>query len=130
MGIEPFLLSSSLLAVMAQRLVRLLCVHCRESYTADEPTCELLRVDPLQSPQLFRPAGCPHCNNTGYRGRTGIYEFIEIDDTLRSLIHERASEQAMTVYARTRSAGIGDDGRRRIIAGETTVEEVLRVTSA
>jgi general secretion pathway protein E len=130
MGIEPFLLSSSLLAVMAQRLVRLLCPHCREAYTADAAACELLRVEVAQPPQLFHPRGCAHCNNTGYRGRTGIYEFIEIDETLRSLIHERASEQAMTTYARTRNAGIGDDGRRRILAGETTVEEVLRVTSA
>jgi general secretion pathway protein E len=130
MGIEPFLLSSSLLAVMAQRLVRLLCKHCREPYTADAAACELLRVDAAQPPQLFHPKGCLHCNNSGYRGRTGIYEFVEIDDTLRSLIHERASEQSMAAYARTRSAGIGDDGRRRILAGETTVEEVLRVTSA
>ena len=78
---------------------------------------------------LHRARGCPHCNSSGYRGRTGIYELIEIDDTLRTMIHERASEQAMNSYARTRSAGILDDGRRRILAGETTVEEVLRVTS-
>jgi len=130
MGIEPFLLSSSLLAVMAQRLVRLLCKHCREPYTADVAACELLRVDTTQPPQLFRPRGCAHCNNTGYRGRTGIYEFIEIDEALRTLIHERASEQVMTAHARARCPGIGDDGRRRILAGETTVEEVLRVTSA
>jgi len=130
MGIEPFLLSSSLLAVMAQRLVRLLCPHCREAYVADTATCEMLRVDAPQPPQLFHARGCPHCNNSGYRGRTGIYEFIEIDDRLRTLIHERASEQDMIAYARTRSPSIGDDGRRRILAGETTVEEVLRVTSA
>jgi general secretion pathway protein E len=130
MGIEPFLLSSSLLAVMAQRLVRLLCPHCREAYTADAATCAMLHVDPSTPPQLFHARGCAQCNHTGYRGRTGIYEFIEIDDALRTLIHERASEQAMIAHARTRSAGIADDGRRRILAGETTVEEVLRVTSA
>jgi general secretion pathway protein E len=129
MGIEPFLLSSSLLAVMAQRLVRLLCMDCREPYVADHAECQLLGIDPQQGVTLHRARGCPHCNNSGYRGRTGIYELIEIDDTLRTMIHERASEQAMTRYARTRSAAIFDDGRRRILAGETTIEEVLRVTS-
>jgi general secretion pathway protein E len=130
MGIEPFLISSSLLAVMAQRLVRLLCMECREPYSADRAESELLGRDAGDPPQLFRARGCPHCNNSGYRGRTGIYEFVEIDETLRTMIHENAGEQAMVAHARTRCPGIFDDGRRRILAGETTVEEVLRVTSA
>jgi general secretion pathway protein E len=129
MGIEPFLLSSSLLAVMAQRLVRLLCAECKEPYTADAPACSLLGVDSAAPPQLFRARGCPRCNNSGYRGRTGIYEFIAIDDQLRTMIHGRASEQDMVAHARSRCPGIIDDGRRRILAGETTVEEVLRVTA-
>lgn len=129
MGTEPFLLSSSLLAVMAQRLVRLLCNECKEAYTPDSTECELLKLDPANSPKLFHARGCPLCNKTGYRGRTGIYEFVEIDERLRTMIHERASEQSMVAYARTRSPGIIDDGRRRIISGQTTVEEVLRVTS-
>ncbi|HET8710422.1 MAG TPA: ATPase, T2SS/T4P/T4SS family, partial [Spongiibacteraceae bacterium] len=129
MGIEPFLLSSSLLAVMAQRLVRLLCNECKEPYTPDVAECELLRLDSSNPPQLYRARGCPLCNKTGYRGRTGIYEFIEIDDRLRTMIHERAGEQQMVAYARTRSPGIIDDGYRRILSGQTTVEEVLRVTA-
>jgi general secretion pathway protein E len=129
MGIEPFLLSSSLLAVMAQRLVRLLCNECKEPYAPDQAERELLKIDAASTVQLFHARGCPLCNKSGYRGRTGIYEFIEIDDRLRTMIHERASEQNMVTYARSCSPGIIDDGRRRILAGETTVEEVLRVTS-
>ena len=129
MGIEPFLLSSSLLAVMAQRLVRLLCNECKEAYTPDAAESELLHLEGARPQQLFHARGCPLCNKTGYRGRTGIYEFVEIDDRLRTMIHERASEQHMVAYARTRSPGIFEDGRRRIVAGQTTVEEVLRVTS-
>jgi general secretion pathway protein E len=130
MGVEPFLLSSSLLAVMAQRLVRLLCVHCREPFEADAAICDFLHLPALPPPRLYRARGCAHCNNTGYRGRTGIYEFIEVDDTLRTLIHERASEQTLLAHARHRSTGIADDGRSRVMAGDTTVEEVLRVTAA
>jgi len=129
MGIEPFLLSSSLLAVMAQRLVRLLCNECKEPYEPDHAERELLKIGADSPAQLFHARGCPLCNKSGYRGRTGIYEFIEIDDRLRTMIHERASEQDMVTYARSCSPGIIDDGRRRILAGETTVEEVLRVTS-
>lgn len=129
MGTEPFLLSSSLLAVMAQRLVRLLCNECKEPYEPDHAERELLKVGADAPAQLFHARGCPLCNKSGYRGRTGIYEFIEIDDRLRTMIHERASEQDMVTYARSCSPGIIDDGRRRILAGETTVEEVLRVTS-
>jgi general secretion pathway protein E len=130
MGIEPFLLSSSLLAVMAQRLVRLLCNECKEPYEPDAAELKLLKLENETTPQLlFHARGCALCNRSGYRGRTGIYEFIEIDDRLRTMIHERASEQQMIAYARSCSPSIGQDGRRRILTGETTVEEVLRVTS-
>ncbi len=131
MGIEPFLLSSSLIGVMAQRLVRLLCTHCREAYTPVESELAMLGMsvgDEL--PTLYRPKGCEHCNYSGYRGRTGIYELIEVDDDLRLMIHECASEQSMLQAARKRYPGILEDGRRRILAGETSMEEVLRVTTA
>jgi general secretion pathway protein E len=128
MGIEPFLLSSSLLAVMAQRLVRILCAECKEPYPADHAECELLGADAGAPPQLYRARGCARCNNSGYRGRTGIYEFIEIDEALRTMIHAAAGEQQLAAYARSRGPGIVDDGRRRVLAGETTVAEVLRVT--
>ncbi len=129
MGIEPFLLSSSLLAVMAQRLVRLLCDDCKEGATATASECQLLGVDESDAPHVYRAVGCEHCNYSGYTGRTGIYELIEIDDQLRLLIHEGEGEQAMLQAARQRYPGIQEDGRRRILAGETSIEEVLRVTA-
>lgn len=129
MGVEPFLLSSSLLGVMAQRLVRLLCTDCREDYLPNSVECELLELTDTARPTLYRAKGCPSCNETGYRGRTGIYELIEIDATLREMIHDGASEQAMLAQARKNYQGIEADGRRRIITGETSLEEVLRVTA-
>ncbi len=129
MGVEPFLLSSSLLGVMAQRLVRLLCVHCREPHQPSAGELQTLGLTDGQQVTLHRAVGCPHCNQTGYRGRTGIYELIEIDESLREMIHEGRGEQAMLAEARQRYPGIDADGRRRVIAGETSLEEVLRVTS-
>ena len=129
MGIEPFLLSSSLLAVMSQRLVRLLCRDCREEHVPDSAELALLGLPPDSDARIYRPRGCERCNYTGYRGRTGIYELIEIDDPLRIMIHEGASEHEMLKLARQRYPGIESDGRRRILAGETSLEEVLRVTS-
>lgn len=129
MGVEPFLLSSSLLGVMAQRLVRLLCGACRESYEASDKERELLATSDAGSVMLHRAKGCDACNHTGYRGRTGIYELIEIDEILRTLIHEGAGEQKMLAEARLRYPGIDADGKRRVLAGETSLEEVLRVTS-
>jgi len=130
MGIEPFLLSSSLLAVMSQRLVRLLCTDCREESEATDAERELIGMAGTAGPvTVYRPKGCARCNYTGYRGRTGIYELIEIDDALRVMIHERASEQEMLSLARQSYPGIERDGQRRILAGETSIEEVLRVTS-
>ena len=128
MGVEPFLLSSSLLAVMAQRLVRLLCLECREPYEPTGVECERLGIEVFGT-TLYRAKGCEHCNMTGYRGRTGIYELIEIDDALREAIHAGQGEQSLLRIARERSPGIDADGRRRIVSGETSLEEVLRVTA-
>ncbi len=128
MGIEPFLLSSSLLGVLAQRLVRVLCPHCKEAYQADEAECNLLGVPFAQAPTLYHARGCVECHQQGYRGRTGIYELVVFDDHLRTLIHNAASEQDMTRHARTLGPSIREDGRRKVLEGATTVEEVLRVT--
>jgi len=130
MGIEPFLLSSSLLAVMSQRLVRLLCRHCRQGAEGTRAEREVLGVDPAApAVELYHPQGCERCNYSGYRGRTGIYELIELDDALRGMIYEGASEQVLLRQARQRYPGIEDDGRRRVLAGDTSLEEVLRVTA-
>ncbi|WP_077525421.1 type II secretion system ATPase GspE [Metapseudomonas resinovorans] len=128
MGVEPFLLSSSLLGVLAQRLVRVLCPHCKESYQADAAECQLLGVGPDSAPTLHRARGCTECHQQGYRGRTGIYELVVFDDHMRSLIHSVASEQEMIRHARLSSPSIREDGRRKVLLGVTTVEEVLRVT--
>jgi general secretion pathway protein E len=129
MGIEAFLLSSSLVAVMAQRLIRLLCEHCKESSEATEAEKRLLNVEADQALEICRAKGCSQCNGSGYRGRTAIYEWIDVDRQLQTLIHDGASEQAMTEAVRSRSPAILEDGRGRVLAGTTSLEEVLRVTS-
>ena len=128
MGIEPFLLSSTLNGVLAQRLVRTLCPDCREPHQASASECRLLGVEQDSPVTLYRAVGCPACKGSGYRGRSGIYELIEVDDTLRGLIHDGASEQAMVRHARLGQQGIRQDGLRRVLDGQTTLEEVLRVT--
>lgn len=128
MGVEPFLLSSSLIGVLAQRLVRLLCTHCREAYTPSEAEYRALGVSADTPLQLYHARGCEVCNGQGYRGRTGIYELIPVDDTLRTMIHDGAGEQAIEQYARSKTPSIRQDGLRRIRAGDTSLEEVLRVT--
>lgn len=131
MGIEPFLLASSLIGVMAQRLVRLLCNDCKVASIADETELALLGLSPdAGDTTLYHGEGCEHCKYTGYRGRTGIYELIEVDDAMRLMIHQGASEQEMLATARERYPGMLEDGRRRILAGETSTAEVLRVTTA
>jgi general secretion pathway protein E len=127
MGIEPFLLSSSLIGVLAQRLVRVLDDDTKVPYTARDYECRTLNLDPASPPTLYR-AGVGDA--TGFRGRTGIYELIAVDDRMRTMIHDGVSEQEFERYARTMSPSIRDDGRRRVLAGDTTLEEVLRVTSA
>ncbi|MBB3103246.1 type II secretion system ATPase GspE [Azomonas macrocytogenes] len=128
MGVEPFLISSSLLAVLAQRLVRVLCNDCKRPYVADAAECALLGVDPVAAPTLYHAEGCDACRQLGYRGRTGIYELVLIDDTLRSMIHTRLSEQEMIRHARLLGPSIRADGMRKVREGATTLEEVLRVT--
>ena len=128
MGVEPFLLSSSLIGIMAQRLVRTLCKSCRTPYEANRRECELLGVDPNEPPTLYKPAGCDACNQSGFRGRTGVYELVVVDDEMRNLIHEQASEQKLEKHARQSTPSIRADGVANVLAGNTTLEEVLRVT--
>ena len=128
MGVEPFLISSSLLGVLAQRLVRVLCNDCKRAYVADEAECALFGLDSSEAPTLYHAEGCDVCRQLGYRGRTGIYELVLFDDTLRSMIHTRAAEQDMVRHARRLGPSIRDDGLRKVREGVTTIEEVLRVT--
>ncbi|MEN8170278.1 MAG: type II secretion system ATPase GspE [Pseudomonadota bacterium] len=129
MGVEPFLLSSSLIGVLAQRLVRLLCDECKQPYVANEKDCELMGIDATQPPTLYRASeGCLHCNNMGYRGRTGIYELVTINEAMRGMIHDGSDELELEREARRHSSGIRSDGFRRVLAGETSLDEVLRVS--
>ena len=128
MGVEPFLLSSSLIGVVAQRLVRLLCEECRTAYTPDSRECELIGVSANKPPLLYHHKGCASCNFTGYVGRNGIYELVEVGDKVRNMIHDGASEQTVEKYVHHHVPTIRDDGMRLVLAGKTSLEEVLRVT--
>lgn len=129
MGVEPFLLSSSLIGVLAQRLVRLLCQHCKKSVTATASECGILGVAEHPAPTIYQPVGCSLCRQSGYAGRSGVYEVIAIDDTLRSMIHDRKPEQQIKKFARLSFPSIRQDGYRRVLSGDTSLEEVLRVTN-
>ncbi|WP_449468480.1 type II secretion system ATPase GspE [Stenotrophomonas humi] len=127
MGVESFLLSSSLLGVLSQRLVRRLCTTCRVASPASTAECVQLGMDPIQRPMLFRAAGCPLCNGQGYRGRSGIYELVEFGPELRALVHAGAGEAELLAQARRQGPAILDDGRAKVLDGVTTLEEMLRV---
>jgi general secretion pathway protein E len=128
MGVEPFLLASSLIGVLAQRLVRVLDPDIKVPYPASEYECKLLGADPANPPTLYRAppemAGSP----SGFSGRTGIYELVALDDRLRAMIHDGAAEHELEKYARTLSPSIRDDGFDKVRAGVTTLEESVRVT--
>ncbi|MDV2470352.1 type II secretion system ATPase GspE [Acinetobacter chinensis] len=130
MGIEPFLLASSLIGVIAQRLVRTLCSHCHTWREADSFEKDIFK--PISSELILKlpvPKGCDHCSHTGFTGRTAIYEIVPIDEQMRRLIHGNAAEYELEEYARRDAGSIRDDGLRKVLAGKTTMEEVLRVTN-
>ncbi|MFW2046925.1 type II secretion system ATPase GspE [Acinetobacter variabilis] len=130
MGIEPFLLSSSLIGVVAQRLVRTLCPHCATWKDADAFEQNLFEhIEHPQDLRLPQPHGCERCGNTGFSGRTAIYEIVPVDEHMRRLIHGNAAEYELETYARQQSGSIRDDGLRKVLAGKTAIEEVLRVTN-
>ena len=125
MGVAPYLLASSLIGVLAQRLVRVLDEETKIPYTATDYECEVLGVDPTNAPTLYK-AGTG--GNRGFIGRTGIYELISLDDRMREIIHDGVSEQDLERHARESSASIRADGRRLVMRGQTTLDEVLSVT--
>jgi len=128
MGVEPFLLASSLIGVGAQRLVRRLCLACRKPFAADGAQLAALGFAPRQG-TFYSAQGCPACKHSGYRGRTGIYELLGVDDSLRRLIHDRSSEQVLREYALAQGMrSLRDDGMRWAAAGAISLEEVVRVT--
>lgn len=128
MGIEPFLLSSSLIGVIAQRLVRNLCPDCKQAHQATETECDWLEVDKNNPPVIYSATGCDKCNQRGYAGRSGVYEVVTLEEDLRQMIHDGAGEQAMEKVARQNSPSLKQDGQRLILEGKTSLEEVLRVS--
>ena len=131
MGVEPFLISSTLEAVLGQRLLRTICSHCRTSYRPDRMLLDQLELPHRDGSQqdFYHGKGCEDCNQTGYKGRKGIFELMRISDPLRELINQRAP----TVALKERAIELGmvtlrQDGLRSIFAGETTIEEVLKYT--
>ncbi len=127
MGVEPFLLSSSLVAVLAQRLVRVLCSVCREPYKPTELEIQKLGIDAVDEPVFYHAVGCPVCNHHGYKGRTGVFELLIVDNEIRNMIHDDAAEQAIEQQARKKTASIQADGARMVLKGITTTDEIFRV---
>ncbi len=127
MGVEPYLIASSFIGLVAQRLVRLLCPSCKKAVAALPDECKLLGVSDVNPPDLYHPVGCIECKQVGYRGRTGIYELINIDETLRNMIHQNVAEQKLEQYAHKLFSSIRQDGFRLVLAGMTSLEEILRV---
>jgi type IV pilus assembly protein PilB len=131
MGLEPYLIAASLEAVLAQRLVRRICAHCRTSYEPSAELIEQLEVDPIEigDNQFYYGSGCPVCEGSGYKGRMGLYELIVVNDAIRALITRRAP----SLEIRLKSVELGmrtlrDDGLRAIFNGDTSIEEVLKYT--
>jgi len=131
MGIEPFLISSSVTGVLAQRLVRVICPSCKEPVRLTSERLTEIGLSPQDVPGgiTYRGAGCGDCLSTGYRGRTGIYELLVMDDEIRRLVVEGAD--ANQINRAARAAGmktLRQDGAAKVIRGVTAIEEVLRVT--
>ncbi len=130
-GVQPFLVASSIRAIMAQRLVRRLCPHCKAPTDLSETEMRALRIEPgqLGEAQAMKPVGCDQCRNTGYKGRMGIFEIFIIDDEVRHMINKRSS----TLHLRKRARELGmrtlrEDGVRKVLSGLTSAEEVISIT--
>ena len=132
-GVQPFLVASSVRAIMAQRLVRRLCTHCKHPADLSETEMRALRIEPSQmkDSQVMKAPGCDHCRHTGYRGRMGIFEIFIIDDDVRHMINKRTSTFLLRQRARELSMRtLREDGVRKVLSGLTSADEVISVTIA
>ena len=128
MGIEPFLVSSAVDCIVAQRLVRQLCTHCRRPQTVAE---SVLAEHGLAGAEPYEPVGCSRCSGSGYRGRVGLYEVMTVSEPIRALILERASVDDMVAIAeREGMQRLRDDGLAKVRAGLTSIAEVERMTTS
>jgi general secretion pathway protein E len=129
MGVEPYLVASSLIAVLAQRLVRVLCPECREPYTPTAAELAELGLRAKEPVRAHRPKGCHRCHHTGYYGRVGIFELMVLDDELRSMIVQSTDSKSIKRLAVTRGmATLRQDGARKVLLGTTSIEEIVRAT--
>jgi general secretion pathway protein E len=127
MGVERYLLAPMLVGLVAQRLVRRLCPHCRIEDRATDADQALLGGAIAPGQLIYRAGGCANCHNEGYRGRVGLYEIVAVDDRMQKLIHDGASEAELVEAARAASPSLWDDGVAKAAAGLTSVEEIARV---
>jgi len=131
MGAEPYLVASSLIGVAAQRLVRMNCSHCREEYTEKPEILREIGIDPVLAKNypIMRGKGCPECRGVGFKGRSGIYELLTVDDVVRRMIIERTPASHIKAHGVKNQDMITmlSDGRNKVLQGETTIQEVLRV---
>ncbi|MBI4584258.1 MAG: Flp pilus assembly complex ATPase component TadA [Planctomycetes bacterium] len=131
MGVKPFLVASAIMAIMGQRLVRILCPHCKAPYEPSDVEMRSIGLtrDKLEGLTLYKPVGCPNCSNQGYKGRKGVYELMEMSPDLRDMSFKKKPTQE--IRAKARSEGmvtLQEDAARKVLAGMTTIEEVLRIT--
>ena len=124
-GVEPFLIASSVVGILAQRLVRVLCPDCK-TVAEPSPLERMFLGEDAAGAVVYQPAGCEACGWSGFKGRTGIYELVTVDDEARTLIHDRAAEQSIVDHVRKDCPSISDDGRRKVLRGVTSVNEVMR----
>ena len=133
-GVKPFLAAASVQAVMAQRLVRVLCQECREAYQPTESELRSVGLDPVRHSEatLYRARGCDACDDAGYRGRIGLFELMQMDTTTRELTYNRESTLRLREYACTSGGmtSLTEDGLRKVLDGRTSIDELLRVTAA
>ena len=134
MGVEDYLVTSTVVGVVAQRLVRTLCEHCREPYRPDAELVRELELERLAGVgpiTLFRARGCEHCENSGYRGRTTVMETMLMDEELARVVLHQGDVATLRASARERGAiSMYDNGLRKALTGTTSLEEVARVTRA
>ncbi|MGI9276989.1 MAG: type II secretion system ATPase GspE [Endozoicomonas sp.] len=130
MGVESFLIASTLRAVLAQRLVRQLCSHCRQETSLGHAEAVGMGDEQLAGQQVYTASGCSECDNTGYQGRFGLFELLEVDRAMSALISDNASEAQLQVHQQNQNTLLNEQGRAAVLAGLTSAQEVLRVTRA
>jgi general secretion pathway protein E/type IV pilus assembly protein PilB len=127
-GIMSDIMSGNIIGIIAQRLVRRVCTHCRESHEADEIECRFMGLPAENPPVIYRAIGCDHCENQGYRGRLTIMEILKMDFELDELLARRATVREILELAHAKGfISLAEDGVRRVLDGSTTLDEVARV---